>query len=165
MSMKSFHLPAALLMAASLMAADKVSNVERARKELDGATYTHFAKEIKERYPKHVAAFAIVEARVARVGGEVYCPKRSALCGPNPSCKHEKVSVPALDLNVERVLFSTAPYKWPGEFTRYPAYRQGTFKDGDQLQISLYGYATGSTGISLIRRLGAASGLKTGAGS
>ena len=126
---------------------------DRARKELDSATCAFFGKEIKDHYPKHVAAFAIVEVRVTRVAVEAYCPKSGAACGPSPSCRHEKVSVPALDLKLERVLFSTGPFKWPGEFLRYPVYRRGTFQTDDRLQLSLYGYRTESVGISRIRNL------------
>jgi len=147
----------------SLRAAEAPVNATKARQALDSASYAHFAKEIKDRYPRDVAAYAIVEATVSRILIDAYCPRRGALCGANPSCKHNKVSVQALDLRIERVAFSTGPFKWPEELLRYPAYKQGSFHQGDRLQVSLIGYRTGSTGISSIRNLGAPSGQKAAA--
>ena len=158
----AFLTTAVLVLGISVGFADAQSTREKAKQTLDGATYAHFEKEIKDRYPKEVAAYGIVEATVTRVMPDVYCPKRGPLCGPNPACKHEKVSVQALDLKVDRVLFATGPFKWPEEFQRYPAYRQGSFTQGQKVQISLYGYRTGSTGIGLIRRLPSTSAQDTG---
>lgn len=133
--------------------ADPQSAQQKAKQTLDSATYAYFQKEIKDRYPKEIAAYGIVEATVTRVTPDVFCPKRGPLCGPNPACKHEKVSIQALDLKVDRVEFTTGPFQWPTEFLRYPAYRQGSFVKGQKVQISVYGYRTGSTGIGTIRRL------------
>lgn len=149
-----FGIIAVLVAAVSVSAAGTGVNSAKARQALDGPTYAHFSKEIKDRYPREVAAYAIVDSTVTRVFTDAYCPRRGALCGPNPGCKHEKVSVQALDLKIERVMFSTGPFKWPDELLGYPAYRQGSFKQGDRLQVSLYGYRTGSTGILTIHNLG-----------
>lgn len=153
---------AVLALGISVGLANAQSIREKAKQTLDGATYAHFEKEIKDRYPKEIAAYGIVEATVTRVTPDVYCPKRGALCGPNPACKHEKVSVQALDLKIDRVVFATGSFKWPEEFQRYPAYRQGSFTQGQKLQISVYRYRTGSTGIGTIRRLTSVPAQDTG---
>ncbi|MDH7501086.1 MAG: hypothetical protein QHJ82_00015 [Verrucomicrobiota bacterium] len=158
----AFLITTVLALSVSAGLANAQSAREKAKQRLDGAAYAHFEKEIKDRYPKEIAAYGIVEATVTRVMPDVYCPKRGPLCGPNPACKHEKVSVQALDLKVDRVLFTTGPFQWPEEFQRYPAYRQGSFTQGQKLQMSVYGYRTGSTGIGSIRRLTSAPGQDTG---
>ncbi|MCX8108247.1 MAG: hypothetical protein N3G20_05520 [Verrucomicrobiae bacterium] len=140
-------------------AADSIT--DRAKKALDRATYSHFSREIKDRYPKEIAAYAIVEATVTRIVVDVYCPKSGALCGPNPACKHDKVTVQALDLEVHRVLFTTGPFNWPDKLLRYPAYTQGLFAEGEKVQVSLYGYRTGSTGIGTFRHLASNPPQKT----
>lgn len=147
----------AVLLALTANAADTAGFRSQARSRLDASTYEFFAAEIKDRFPRPIAAYAIAEALVTNVTTTAFCPKGKPSCGPNPKCKHNKITARALDLELGRLLFSTAEFAWPKHIPGYPYVGRDTFAAGDRIQISLFAYGTDTTSISKARKVAGAS--------
>jgi len=134
-------------------AAQAGGNVERAKAALDQSTLEFFQREIKDSYPDHVTAYAIVQATVTSTGSVGYCPLRTSQCGLNPTCNHpNKTIVTAISLKVDKVLYRTGEAKLPAEFKNYISRVPMAVKAGDEVQASLYCYKATASMISLVRR-------------
>jgi hypothetical protein len=151
-------LPAALVLLASFMTALAGEAQDKAKAQLDKATYDFFQGEIKDTYPDPVKAYAIVSATVEKANEVPYCPLRTAQCGLNATCNHVKRAVPVVDLKVGAPLLKIGDGELPKAFTNYALFGGGeALKTGDAVQVSLYVYASSPSNVSKIRKVEAAA--------
>jgi hypothetical protein len=129
---------ASLLVAFSARAEDFT---QRAKHELDDQTYQFFKDEIKDRYSDHVAAYAIVKAKVEEVKEVLYCPGKTAKCGVNPTCNDPmKKTIKTLDITIGDSLVSSSDAALPKQFKDYAYFGNVALARGDDVYLSLYVY-------------------------
>ncbi len=137
---------------------------KRAEAKLDKETFEAFKGEIKDQYPDHVTAYAIVKAKVEAVKEVLYCPLRTAQCGLNPTCNHPKQKIATLDISIGEPVIASSDAALPKQFKDYVCFDKVALAKGDEVYLSLYVYKhqvtkDGNSNISKIRKI-AAEGKK-----
>ena len=147
---------AALLVSSPAQAEDFA---KRAKAKLDDQTYQFFKDEIKDVYPDHVAAYAIVKAKIDAVNNAPYCPLRTSKCGLNPTCNHpNKKTIKTLDITIGEAVISSSDAALPKQFQDYAYFGNVALAKGDDVYLSLYVYKHqvtkgGNSHISKIKKI------------
>ena len=146
---------AVLLAAISVQAGDLA---KRAEAKLDKETFEVFKDEIKDQYPDHVAAYAIVKANVEAVNEALYCPLRTAQCGQNPTCNHPKRKTTTVNITIGEPVVSSSDAALPKQFKDYTYFGKVALAKGEEVYMSLYVYKhqvtkDGNSHISKIKKI------------
>jgi hypothetical protein len=132
---------------------------KRSKAKLDAETYQFFKDEIKDAYPDHVVAYAIVKANIATVSEVPYCPLRTARCGLNPTCGHpNQRTIKTFDITIAESVISSSNAALPKQFKDYAYFGNAAVVAGDDVYLSLYVYKhqvtkDGNSHISKIKKI------------
>jgi hypothetical protein len=134
---------------------------KRAEAKLDKETFEVFKSEIKDQYPDHVTAYAIVKAKVEGVKEVLYCPLRTSQCGMNPTCNHPKRKTTTVDITIGEPVITSSDTALPKAFKDYIYFGKIALAKGDDVYLSLYVYKhqvtkDGNSHISKIAKIAAA---------
>jgi len=122
----------------------------KAREALGEEMYAAFKDEIKDTYPSHVKAYAIVRAKITEAKQVEYCPLRTSRCGMNPTCSHTRRKTMNLDIAVGEALFKSGTGKVPKVFKKHMYFGKASFKTGQDVTMSLHVYSRLRSNIALI---------------
>ena len=131
---------------------------KRAEAKLDKETFEVFKDEIKDQYPDHVVAYAIVKANVEAVKEVLYCPLRTSQCGMNPTCNHPKRKATTVNITIGEPVVSSSDAALPKQFKDYSYFGKVALAKGDEVYMSLYVYKhqvtkDGNSHISKVKKI------------
>lgn len=131
---------------------------KRAEAKLEKETFQVFKDEIKDQYPDHVVAYAIVKAKVDAVNEVLYCPLRTSQCGMNPTCNHPKRKTTTVNITIGEPVISSSDAALPKQFKDYTYFGKVALAKGDEVYMSLYVYKhqvtkDGNSHISKVKKI------------